>query len=261
MLALRDIPDALEEQYQKSKEIAEEIYQALEGSASTQVVPAGSDLYQFPQEDSILYIQEGIFKLYHRDKLIRLFSKSDFVCVHKSNKNPVTLKSEFGSEMAFFSMPSFFAQLRENEKLQHQWNRLRELENQIHLGLCSLNMQVDQSLDFRFDQFKDGDTIVEEGTPSEEIYELVDGEAKVFANNIKVGEIKAGEFFGEISFLTNSTRSATVVSQGKSMVRIIERKDFQHLIRSNPNLIISICQTLAYRILSLNKQISENKPS
>lgn len=84
---------------------------------------------------------------------------------------------------------------------------------------------------------------------------MVSGSAIVLRDNKKIGRINTGEIFGEISFLTESTRTATVKADKNSFVHVVNKDDFSKLIETNLHLIISISKTLAQRIVQLNDQL------
>ena len=51
-------------------------------------------------------------------------------------------------------------------------------------------------------------------------------QAEVSCEGMVVARIGKGEIFGEVGFLTDSTRSATVVARGACMVRVVTREAF-----------------------------------
>ena len=85
---------------------------------------------------------------------------------------------------------------------------------------------------------------------------MIEGEAVVTSNGREIGYIGPEEVFGEISFLTESSRSASVRATDSCMVRVISRKDFLQQIRTNPQFIITISRKLAQRVVELNKKIA-----
>ena len=85
---------------------------------------------------------------------------------------------------------------------------------------------------------------------------MIEGEAVVTSNGHEIGHIGPEEFFGEISFLTESSRSASVRATDRCMVRVISKKDFLQQIRTNPQFIITISRKLAQRVVELNKKIA-----
>lgn len=63
----------------------------------------------------------------------------------------------------------------------------------------------------KFVKFKFKDYIVEQNDTNEEIFFIIDGECQVFHNKKKVGNLRAGEIFGEAGAIFKSNRNASVV--------------------------------------------------
>ena len=105
--------------------------------------------------------------------------------------------------------------------------------------------------------FEPGEIIIKEDDNSDEIFEMMDGTASVVVNNVKVGSIEEGDIFGELSFLIEGKRTASVVAEKACTVNLIKRADFVELIKYRPQLIYNIARSLAKRILSLNQSKSE----
>ena len=69
----------------------------------------------------------------------------------------------------------------------------------------------------KLETFQPGEVIVSEGEPGDSLFVLASGEARVFVQGLdrhqrQVRQLASGDFFGEISLLTGSPRTATVVA-------------------------------------------------
>jgi len=60
--------------------------------------------------------------------------------------------------------------------------------------------------------------LIKEGRRGQSLYVLVSGEAKVTRKEVMLGLIEAGESFGEISFISASPRTASVITTKTSMI-------------------------------------------
>jgi len=69
--------------------------------------------------------------------------------------------------------------------------------------------------DVKFKKYKYKDYIVEEGSYSNEIFFIIQGECQVYHNNKKVGKLHPGEIFGEAGAIFRTRRNATVVCSSK----------------------------------------------
>ncbi len=254
MLSIKGVPDELENIYTEYKKLSKEIYCYLEDSARPKRLSANTDLFECAENGSFVYILEGYFKLSSQDKNIRLYSESDFV-IPDNNFAGRTLSSEFVSDVVFFDGKRFLSELHKETDMLRKWTCLLDFENKINLSLCSLYLTNEVDTDFELKEYVEGDIIVKEGDPSFEIYEMLSGNATVLLGKRKIGKIASGEIFGEISFLTESTRTATVMASGRCFIRIVKKEDFLPLIESNPHLGILISKTLAKRIVDLNDKL------
>lgn len=65
----------------------------------------------------------------------------------------------------------------------------------------------------KFNKYKKGQIIISEGDETQEIFFILSGKGAVVVNNTKVvATIDSGNMFGEMAFLTNSPRSATIIA-------------------------------------------------
>ena len=87
-------------------------------------------------------------------------------------------------------------------------------------------------------EFKKGETIVQEGMESYNVYVVMSGEAEVikssFGKETKIRILKKGDVFGAISLITKSPRSATVVARTDMEVGMLYREDFLNILKKLP---------------------------
>src|SRR5207237_7507846 len=62
-------------------------------------------------------------------------------------------------------------------------------------------------------QFRENQTIAEEGRPGDDFYVLLSGQAKVVRRGRTVARLMPGDFFGEIALLDGGPRTASVVTE------------------------------------------------
>ena len=60
----------------------------------------------------------------------------------------------------------------------------------------------------------DGEVVIREGDFDHDVYLLVEGTVSVLKGDSKIAELKHGELFGEIAFLAERKRTATVIARG-----------------------------------------------
>ncbi|MEO5814935.1 MAG: peptidase domain-containing ABC transporter [Gemmatimonadaceae bacterium] len=93
--------------------------------------------------------------------------------------------------------------------------------------------------------FTFGTPIVREGDPADALYLLVSGRARVIKNaardgttngELSLGVLKAGDTFGEIGLLEQTTRTLTVRASGDVDTLRLDRDVFEGLLRERPEL-------------------------
>jgi CRP-like cAMP-binding protein len=110
--------------------------------------------------------------------------------------------------------------------------------------------------------FKKGQTVVFQGEISHNFFILKSGSAQVFAkssgNKACVGELKAGDFFGEISLLDSTTSDATIRSSADDTeVLMVPHDTFKRFLRENPGLELSLREKVAARIRQKAEALKE----
>ncbi|MBL8024347.1 MAG: cyclic nucleotide-binding domain-containing protein [Elusimicrobia bacterium] len=100
--------------------------------------------------------------------------------------------------------------------------------------------------------FKKGQTVVFQGEINHNFFILKSGGAQVFAkssgNKTCLGELKAGDFFGEISLLDSTTSDATIRSSADDTeVLMVPHDTFKRFLRENPGLELSLREKVAAR--------------
>ena len=81
-----------------------------------------------------------------------------------------------------------------------------------------------------------GSAVFSAGEPSEALYVVLSGSVRISEAEIEVARIGPGDFFGELSLLSDSThgRSATVEEDAELLV--VPKDSFKELLTSEPEL-------------------------
>lgn len=85
-----------------------------------------------------------------------------------------------------------------------------------------------------------------EGDPGNAFYIILSGSVEVYVEKINkhLTNLGAGKFFGELALMLGIPRTATVRSKEETILFVITNKDFQKLLRENPELSEVIVQEL-----------------
>jgi CRP-like cAMP-binding protein len=101
-------------------------------------------------------------------------------------------------------------------------------------------------------EFKDGQTIVEQGKGGEGFFIIVSGKAEATrlradGTKVVVNQFGPTDFFGELALLDDGMRTATVVATEKVDCLVLVRWDFLAKLETNADMAVKILQELARR--------------
>lgn len=100
-----------------------------------------------------------------------------------------------------------------------------------------------------------GQIIFRHGGPSDFLYYIVKGQYDVIVNARVVSTLTPDDMFmGEMSFLLNNRRSATVRAKTPGTLIRISKRDFVQAIRRKPHYALFLSRLLAQRIVRLNER-------
>lgn len=92
--------------------------------------------------------------------------------------------------------------------------------------------------------------VCREGEMSNDLYFILSGRFAVYANNKLATVLTPNDLFiGEMAFLLNDKRTATVLAVGECRLIRIPKSDFLGMIRKNPHYGIFLSKMLAQRLL------------
>lgn len=252
MLTLSEIPAELEQLYADFTEKCQLFKKKLPAKDQFKFL-SGSLLFSDQNSEGIFYIEDGYCKVYQGDKIVRLHNSGEFIT---GGKGFASFKAvcDFAVKGCFWTKQEFAALISQTDLIS-EWLEILELDSAVNLYLAGTYLGDDVSLDFKHKTYKKGDLIIQSGDEPEMIFEMVSGEAVVMSDNKELGKIYEEEIFGEISFLTESTRTADVIASEDCTVRMLDMATFEKLITIKPRMILSISKTLAQRIVHLNDKL------
>jgi CRP/FNR family transcriptional regulator, cyclic AMP receptor protein len=95
---------------------------------------------------------------------------------------------------------------------------------------------------------REGKELTSEGRPGREFFVLIEGTADVRRGNRRINEMGAGDFFGEISLITQRPRTATVVATSPVRALVITDRSFRTLLEHQPEIQGKVMSALAARL-------------
>jgi CRP/FNR family cyclic AMP-dependent transcriptional regulator len=107
----------------------------------------------------------------------------------------------------------------------------------------------------------EGEYLITEGSKNSEMYWILSGDFVITKlnnedKNVIVGEAKTGELIGEMSFLDNLPRSASVKAKCDSEVLVIPHKKFMDTLNNQPRWFKSLMQTLSSRLRDADDRLA-----
>ena len=150
------------------------------------------------------------------------------------------------------------------ESLSDAQKKLLEIKDRIYLfdGIEAKDVG-NMTRNVRFIRYKEGDTVMEQGDESDDIYFLLNGLIDVFVEHdeaqVPVGQIQHGALFGEMSFITGNPRSATMVTVSGEAMAIAFQMSADEVDDSNAldyaQLFHNIAHSVANKLEACNERL------
>lgn len=96
--------------------------------------------------------------------------------------------------------------------------------------------------------YKAGETIVEEGATAIALYVILRGRVRVERAGAQVGELRAGDFFGELALIEDEPRSASVIAVEETECLLFLAWEFRSLLEEHPQIAAPIMRSLIERL-------------
>jgi CRP-like cAMP-binding protein len=113
-------------------------------------------------------------------------------------------------------------------------------------------------------EYAEGDEITKQGTPSDSIHFILDGEGRVERqrgaepNRVVLAQLKAGDIVGEIGVMIDLPRSATVVASGPTRTLEIDAPSFERAARAFPILDRVLARVLSERLRQTSERVEDS---
>jgi CRP/FNR family transcriptional regulator, cyclic AMP receptor protein len=90
--------------------------------------------------------------------------------------------------------------------------------------------------------------IVREGSTGTALYIVLSGTARIERGGEALGEVRAGDFFGELALIEEHPRSATVVAASEVECLLFPAWEFSALLGEHPEIAVPIMRALIARL-------------
>ena len=92
------------------------------------------------------------------------------------------------------------------------------------------------------------ESIVKEGSTGTALYIVLSGRARVERQGEVLGEVKGGDFFGELALIEEHPRSATIVAVEETDCLLFPAWEFTALLDEHPEIAVPIMRALIARL-------------
>lgn len=114
-------------------------------------------------------------------------------------------------------------------------------------------------------EYDDQEVICRQGDRGDSMYVMQAGRALVVHEEggaeVVVGELTAGDVFGEMAIFDRQPRSATVRAKGNARILTLDKRSFLRRVHEDPSLAFQILQKMSLRIRGLNDELMRLKRS
>lgn len=112
-------------------------------------------------------------------------------------------------------------------------------------------------------EYGENELVIDIDDHSTEVRFIISGSARVIARiavgkDVILGELGAGQFFGEMAAIDGSPRSANVTTLTKTLICTMPAATFRQILEENPKISITVMKLLIALIRSLNERLAEH---
>ncbi|MGI8615640.1 MAG: flavin reductase [Actinomycetota bacterium] len=158
------------------------------------------------------------------------------------------VRSNWGGDHSLFVGQVEYARYGEGRPLLFQGGRYQHLLERAPV-FSSLPQEILDAITAQGDErtFEEGEFVVREGDPGDDLFVILDGEARVERKGNALATFRAGEFFGELAVFDDRPRSADVVAATPLRVLAISRDLIREALIREPRAAWGMLEALAAR--------------
>ena len=105
-------------------------------------------------------------------------------------------------------------------------------------------------------RYNTGEIVFAEGEKGNNMFYIISGSINISKNEQIIRVMKKGEYFGEMSMLVNTLRTATAIAaEPDTQLVSISHDNFDVILRENPKIVLSILKEMTSRLKMTNENI------
>jgi hypothetical protein len=105
--------------------------------------------------------------------------------------------------------------------------------------------------------YREGTTIVEEGSEDSDLYVILDGRVSVTAAGKTVDRLSVGEIFGEIALLSTGQRTASITAEAPTRCLRLSGKDLRAAMSKEAKLSAMILEAAGARMQEIRRNLQD----
>ena len=251
--------DSMERLSQASKDLGRSVIEKLSPCGEVEEHSIIEDLYSDTARAGIFYyLIDGTIAYEREGKVGFYYDNGDLLGLDHQYTEPDAssskLSTEFYAKLRPYSYNDLQQLLADDNDAREAWTQYLVTHNALLSVLATLLGEENNSRQLGFLTYAPGEVIIQQGDPANEVYSIVEGAADVLVNDVKVGEVKEEEIFGDMSLFTKSPRTATVVATRSCMVLVVPQDQFLTLLKTHPQIGMNLIEHMAKKIVLLNEQ-------
>jgi len=252
--------DAVDQLLQRLRQLTTALLDGFDPEQEAITLESVDNLYEIFDKDQLFMVQDGMLHFCKNGQNLASFDEGDIVGISASFGMPApTLRSDEYVELIPIDRDRFLRHVYSDKRRQHYWSHYLVCQNTLLLDYLSDMVKEQVRPTAGFQNISEGEVIIEQGDSAEHVYTIISGEADVFVDGVKVGEIGEEEVFGAMAVFTKEPRSATVIARTPCTIMAVPQKDFILLIEAQPQAAVNLIENLARRITALNQQVIEKQ--
>ena len=252
--------DTIEQLINRISHLVRLLLEGFELSDTPITLESVDDLYEHFDRDQFFLIQDGMLHLSKSGQNLVGFDEGDLIGIVHSFDLPLpVLRTDEYVELIPIDRDRFLRHVYSDKRRQHYWSHFLVCQNALLLNYLADTFKTQVRPTAGFQNIQPGDVIIQQGDPAEHVYTIISGEADVFVDGVKVGDIGEEEVFGAMAVFTGEPRSATVIARTPCTIMAVPQHDFILLIEAQPKAAVNLIENLARRITLMNQQLIDKE--
>ncbi len=260
MFLMGERPEYVDQILSRLRKISEHMLASLPEPVERVSLPEVTDLYAEYNSDSLFVVESGSIHACQNGRSVIVFEPGDLVGLNNAYGLP---SPEFSSDeyviLGRYDATTLLKHLTEDRDKVSSWTAYLVTLSAVFGDAYSRIVKTQTRPNTGFLQYKAGDVIIAEGDEATEVYTIIQGQAEVSVDGIKVGDVLRDEIFGAMAVFTQSKRSATVTATEPCSVLAVPKNEFVSLMQTHPETTLTLIENMARNIINLNAQLVQQQ--